>query len=149
MRFVLDLVYEAREYRPNFAASRKNRRLVEKRKRKGLNDWQKDELKKFGAHGNKVLGSLDRLKTRREDIRFDIQRSDLASDGRAMRSWLKELLGRMRAGTFELFPEQPFKGTLRRHHVVQPTRPDVTLEETVPTRDRKAGDFTNYLHEAL
>ena len=67
---VLDLVYEARDIDQHLGSQDKIDAWFEA-KTKGLNDWQKDELRKQWGTMQKVLSSLSRMERVVRDIVFD------------------------------------------------------------------------------
>lgn len=67
---VLDLVYEARDIDQHLGSQEKINAWFEA-KTKGLNDWQKDELKKQWGTMQQVLSSKSRMDRVVSDIVFD------------------------------------------------------------------------------
>lgn len=125
---VLDLVYEARDIDQQLRSVDKIDAWFEA-KTKGLNDWQKDELKKFWGTRQQVLGSLDRLKRVVEDITFDFSTKPRLSDGKGNAILVaKSIFEACRY--FELFQNTPFKGKCAVVTSYNPQTKDITLEET-------------------
>jgi type I restriction enzyme R subunit len=69
-KVVLDLVYEARDIDQRLGSEDKIDTWFEAKTR-GLNDWQKDELKKHWGTMQKVLSSRSRMERVVSDIIFD------------------------------------------------------------------------------
>src|SRR5213075_1585485 len=98
-------------------------------KTKGLNDWQKDELKKHWGTMQKVLSSKSRMDRVVSDIVFDFSvKPRLSSEcGNAIlvASSIYEA-----CKYFELFQKTPFKGRCALITSYNPHAGDVSLEET-------------------
>lgn len=125
---VLDLVYEARDIDQQLRSVEKIDAWFEA-KTKGLNDWQKDELKKYWGTRQQVLGSLDRLKRVVEDITFDFSVRPRLSDGRGNAILVAKSIYEA-CRYYELFQNTPFKGRCAVITSYNPMAGDVTLEET-------------------
>lgn len=140
---VLDLVYEARDIDQQLRSVEKIDAWFEA-KTKGLNDWQKDELKKYWGTRQQVLGSLDRLKRVVEDITFDFSVRPRLSDGRGNAILVaKSIFEACRY--FELFQNTPFKGRCAVITSYNPLARDVTLEETgANTETEKQSIYNTY-----
>ena len=78
---VLDLIYEARDIDQHLGSQSKIDAWFEA-KTKGLNDWQKDELKKQWGTMQKVLSSRSRMDRVVSDIVFDFSVKPRLSDNR-------------------------------------------------------------------
>jgi len=83
---VLDLVYEARDIDQRLGSMDKIDAWFEA-KTKGLNDWQKDELKTQWGTMQHVLSSKSRMDRVVSDIIFDFSVKPRLSSERAMPSW--------------------------------------------------------------
>lgn len=125
---VLDLVYEARDIDQKLGSQEKIDAWFEA-KTKGLNEWQKNELKKQWGTMQSVLSSRSRMEQVVEDIIFDFgTKPRLSSErGNAM----------LVAGSiyeackyFTLFQKTPFKGKCAIVTSYNPQAKDVTLEES-------------------
>ncbi len=125
---VLDLVYEARDIDQQLRSVGKIDAWFEA-KTKGLNDWQKDELKKYWGTRQQVLGSLDRSKRVVEDITFDFSVRPRLSDGRGNAILVAKSIYEA-CRYYELFQNTPFKGRCAVITSYNPLARDVTLEET-------------------
>jgi type I restriction enzyme R subunit len=124
---VLDLVYEARDIDQRLGSQDRIDQWFET-KTKGLNDWQKNELKRQWGTMQAVLSSRSRMERVVEDIVFDFgTKPRLSSErGNAM----------LVAGSiyeackyFALFQKTPFKGKCAVIISYNPQAKDVTLEE--------------------
>ncbi|HAI13435.1 MAG TPA: restriction endonuclease subunit R, partial [Phycisphaerales bacterium] len=78
---VLDLVYEARDIDQKLGSEEKIDAWFDA-KTKGLNDWQKDELKKKWGTMQNVLSSRSRMQKVVDDILFDFNVKPRLSSGR-------------------------------------------------------------------
>ena len=127
-KVVLDLVYEARDIDQRLGSEDKIDAWFEA-KTKGLNDWQKDELKKQWGTKQIVLSSRSRMERVVSDIVFDFSvRPRLASlRGNAIlvASSIYEA-----CKYFALFQGTPLKGRCAVVTSYNPLAKDVTLEET-------------------
>jgi type I restriction enzyme R subunit len=140
---VLDLVYEARDIDQQLRSIDKIDAWFEA-KTKGLNDWQKDELKKYWGTRQQVLGSLDRLKRVVEDITFDFSVRPRLSDGRGNAILVAKSIYEA-CRYFELFQNTPFKGRCAVITSYNPLARDITLEETgANTETEKQAIYNTY-----
>ena len=125
---VLDLIYEARDIDQTLGSEDKIDQWFEA-KTKGLNAWQKDELKKQWGTMQNVLSSRSRMDRVVSDIVFDFSvKPRLASErGNAIlvASSIFEA-----SKYFTLFQKTPFKGKCAVVTSYNPLARDVTLEET-------------------
>ncbi|HMB21835.1 MAG TPA: HsdR family type I site-specific deoxyribonuclease, partial [Anaerolineales bacterium] len=125
---VLDLVYEARDIDQRLGSKDKIDAWFDA-KTKGLNDWQKDELKKQWGTMQNVLSSKSRMERVVSDIVFDFSvKPRLSSEhGNAMlvASSIFEA-----CKYFALFQKTPFKGKCAIVTSYNPQTRDITLEET-------------------
>ena len=124
---VLDLVYEARDIDQRLGSEDKIDQWFEA-KTKGLNEWQKDELKKQWGTMQKVLSSRSRMERVVADIIFDFSvKPRLASErGNAIlvASSIYEA-----CKYFSLFQKTPFRGKCAVVTSYNPLAKDVTKEE--------------------
>ena len=125
---VLGLVYEARDIDQQLRSVDKIDAWFEAKTR-GLNDWQKDELKKYWGTRQQVLGSLDRLKRVVEDIVFDFSVKPRLSDGSGNAILVAKSIYEA-CRYYELLQGTPFKGRCAVVTSYNPMARDVTLEET-------------------
>lgn len=125
---VLDLVYEARDIDQTLGSPERIDQWFEAKTR-GLNDWQKDELKKHWGTLQKVLSSRSRMDRVVEDIIFDFgTKPRLSSEhGNAMlvASSIYEA-----CQYFRLFEKTHFKGKCAIVTSYDPKAGDVTLEDS-------------------
>ena len=127
-KVVLDLVYEARDIDQRLGSEDKIDAWFEA-KTKGLNDWQKDELKKQWGTKQMVLSSRSRMERVVRDIVFDFsvkpRLSGLRGNAILVASSIYEA-----CKYFSLFQDTPFKGQCAVVTSYNPQAGDVTLEET-------------------
>ena len=127
-KVVLDLVYEARDIDQRLGSENKIDAWFEA-KTKGLNDWQKDELKKQWGTKQMVLSSRSRMERVVRDIVFDFsvkpRLSGLRGNAILVASSIYEA-----CKYFSLFQDTPFKGQCAVVTSYNPLAGDVTLEET-------------------
>jgi type I restriction enzyme R subunit len=125
---ILDLVYEARDIDQRLGSQDKIDQWFAA-KTKGLNDWQKDELKKQWGTMQNVLSSRSRIDRVVSDIVFDFSvKPRLSSEhGNAIlvASSIYEA-----CKYFALFLKTPFKDKCAVVTSYNPLARDVTLEET-------------------
>ncbi|HBP86146.1 MAG TPA: restriction endonuclease subunit R [Nitrospiraceae bacterium] len=125
---VLDLVYEARDIDQRLGSVDKIDAWFEA-KTKGLNDWQKAELKqKWGTMQN-VLSSKSRMDRVISDIVFDFSVKPRLSSERGNAILVASSIYEA-CKYFSLFQKTPFKGKCAVVTSYNPLAKDVTLEET-------------------
>ncbi len=127
-KVILDLVYEARDIDQNLTSKDKIDAWFDAKTR-GLNDWQKDELKKKWGTMQKVLSSRSRMDRVVSDIIFDFSVKPRLSDntGNAMlvASSIYEA-----CKYYTLFQKTVFKGKCALVTSYNPLVRDITLEDT-------------------
>lgn len=125
---ILDLMYEARDIDQKLSSPEKIDTWFEA-KTKGLNDFQKSELKKKWGTMQKVLSARSRLEKVVSDIVLDFStKPRLSSDsGNAIL-----VAGSIYEATryFELFQSTPLKGKCALITSYNPTTKDITTEDT-------------------
>jgi type I restriction enzyme R subunit len=141
---VLDLLYEARDIDQRLGSEDKIDAWFEA-KTKGLNDWQKDELKKKWGTMQKVLSSRSRMEQVVKDIVFDfIVKPRLSGErGNAI----------LVAGSiyeacryYDLFQKSPLKGKCALITSYNPQTKDITLEDTGEnTETEKESIYETYM----
>jgi type I restriction enzyme R subunit len=125
---VLDLVYEARDIDQKLGAPERIDQWFEA-KTKGLNDWQKDELKKTWGTLQRVLSSRSRMERVVEDVVFDFSVKPRLSSERGNAILVaRSILDACRY--FSLFQKTPLKGRCAVVTSYNPQARDVSLEET-------------------
>lgn len=130
---VLDLVYEARDIDQKLGSSERIDQWFEA-KTKGLNDWQKDELKKTWGTLQRVLSSRSRMERVVEDVMFDFGVKPRLSSERGNAILVaRSILDACRY--FSLFQKTPLKGCCAVVTSYNPQARDVTLEETGANTD--------------
>jgi type I restriction enzyme R subunit len=125
---VLDLVYEARDIDQRLGSEDRIDAWFEA-KTKGLNDWQKDELKKQWGTMQTVLSSKSRVDRVVSDIVFDFSVQPRLSSERGNAILVASSIYEA-CKYFTLFQKTPFKGKCAVVTSYNPLARDVTLEET-------------------
>jgi type I restriction enzyme R subunit len=125
---VLDLVYEARDIDQRLGSEDKIDTWFEA-KTKGLNDWQKDELKNRWGTMQHVLSSKSRIDRIVSDVVFDFSVKPRLSSERGNAILVASSI-REACKYFALFQETPFKGRCAVVTSYDPQTKDITLEET-------------------
>ena len=125
---VLDLIYEARDIDQRLSSQTKVDQWFEA-KTKGLNDWQKDELKKKWGTMQNVLSSRSRMEKVVADVVFDFGVKPRLSNERGNAILVASSIYEA-CKYFELFQKTPFKNRCAIVTSYNPQAKDVTLEET-------------------
>ncbi|MDR5835641.1 type I restriction endonuclease subunit R [Caballeronia sp. LZ034LL] len=125
---VLDLVYEARDIDQTLGSQDKIDTWFEA-KTKGLNDWQKNELKNQWGTMQQVLSSRARMDRVVQDIIFDFGTKPRLSSERGNAMLVASSIYEA-CKYFALFQKTPFKGKCAIITSYNPLAKDVTLEET-------------------
>ena len=124
---VLDLVYEARDIDQRLGSEDKIDAWFEA-KTKGLNDWQKDELKNHWGTMQKVLSSRSRMERVVSDIIFDFSVKPRLSSERGNAILVASSIYEA-CKYFTVFQKTPFKGKCAVVTSYNPQAQDVTKEE--------------------
>lgn len=124
---VLDLVYEARDIDQRLGSEDKIDAWFEA-KTKGLNDWQKDELKKKWGTMQIVLSSKSRMERVVSDIIFDFSVKRRLSSERGNAILVTSSIYEA-CKYFALLQKTPFKGKCAVVTSYNPQTQDVTKEE--------------------
>ncbi len=125
---VLDLVYEARDIDQQLGSEDKIDAWFEAKTR-GLNDWQKDELKKQWGTMQKVLSSKSRMDRLVSDIVFDFNIKPRLSSERGNAILVASSIYEA-CKYFTLFQKTRFKDKCAVVTSYNPQAQDVTKEET-------------------
>jgi type I restriction enzyme R subunit len=125
---VLDLVYEARDIDQRLGSEEKIDAWFEAKTR-GLNDWQKDELKKQWGTMQKVLSSRSRMDRVVRDILFDFSVKPRLSSERGNAILVASSIYEA-CKYFTLFQQTPLRGKCAIVTSYNPLTRDVTEEET-------------------
>lgn len=125
---ILDLVYEARDIDQRLTSQEKVDAWFEAKTR-GLNDWQKDELKKQWGTLQKVLSSQSRMERVVNDIVFDFSTKPRLSSERGNAMLVASSIYEA-CRYFELFQRTPLKGRCAVVTSYNPQTRDITLEDT-------------------
>jgi type I restriction enzyme, R subunit len=146
---VLDLVYEARDIDQGLGSEDKIDAWFEA-KTKGLNDWQKDELKKHWGTMQKVLSSRSRMERVVSDIIFDFSVKPRLSSERGNAILVASSIYEAYK-YFTVFQKTPFKGKCAVVTSYNPQARDVTEEEiganTETDRQFIYNTYTNLLKD--
>ncbi len=127
-KVILDLIYEARDIDQRLGSEDKIDAWFEA-KTKGLNDWQKDALKKQWGTKQIVLSSKSRMDRVVNDIIFDFSVKPRLSSNRGNAILVASSIYEA-CKYFSLFQNTSFKGQCAVVTSYNPLARDVTLEET-------------------
>ena len=127
-KVVLDLIYEARDIDQRLGSEDKIDAWFEA-KTKGLNEWQKDELKKQWVTLQNVLSSKSRMDRVVADVVFDFSVKPRLSNARGNAILIASSIYEA-CKYLTLFQKTPFKGKCAVVTSYNPLARDVTLEET-------------------
>lgn len=125
---VLDLVYEARDI-DQWLVSNDRIDAWFDAKTRGLNDWQKDELKKKWGTMQNVLSSKARMDRVVSDVIFDFSTKRRLNDGTGNALLVASSIYEA-CKYYSLFQQTEFKGRCGIVTSYNPQAGDVTLEET-------------------
>jgi type I restriction enzyme R subunit len=125
---VLDLIYEARDIDQRLGSVAKIDAWFDA-KTKGLNDWQRDELKKQWGTMQTVLSSKGRMDRVVADVIFDFSVKPRLSSARGNAILVASSIYEA-CKYFTLFQKTVFKGRCAVVTSYNPQAKDVTLEET-------------------
>jgi len=142
---VLDLVYEARDISQELVSQERIDAWFDAKTR-GLNEWQKAELRKQWGTMQRVLSSRARMERVVSDIVFDFSVKPRLSDNRGTAILVASSIYDA-CKYFELFqkPETGFRGKCAVVTSYNPQTRDVTLEETgANTETEKQFIYTTY-----
>jgi type I restriction enzyme R subunit len=124
---VLDLIYEARDIDQRLSSQEKIDQWFDA-KTKGLNDWQKDELKKQWGTMQAVLSSRSRMERVVSDIVFDFSVKPRLSNERGNAILVASSIYEA-TKYFTVFQKTPLKGRCAIVTSYNPQAQDVTKEE--------------------
>lgn len=127
-KVVLDLVYEARDIDQRLGNQKKVDEFFESRT-KGLNDWQRNELKKHWGTMQTVLSSRSRMDKIVTDIDFDFSTKPRLSSERGNAMLVASSIYEA-CKYFDLFQKTPFKDKCAIVTSYNPLAKDVSREET-------------------
>jgi len=125
---VLDLVYEARDIDQTLGSTDKIDAWFEA-KTKGLNNWQKDELKKQWGTMQNVLSSRSRMERVISDIIFDFSVKPRLSNDRGNAILVASSIYEA-CKYYDLLQKTPFKNRCAIVTSYNPQAKDITKEET-------------------
>ncbi len=144
---ILDLVYEARDIDQRLGSTGKIDLWFEA-KTKGLNDWQKDELKKQWGTLQNVLSSKSRMDRVVSDIIFDFSTKRRLNDERGNAILIASSIYEA-CKYFALFQKTLFKNRCAVITSYNPLARDVTLEETGANTETDKQFIYNTYNELL
>lgn len=127
-KVVLDLLYEARDIDQELASQEAVDEWFEIKTR-GLNEWQKDELKKHWGTMQKVLSSKSRMDRVVQDIYIDFGRKDRLANGQGNAMLIASSIYEA-CKYYNLFQGTPLKGKCALVTSYSPYAGDITLEDT-------------------
>ncbi len=144
---ILDLVYEARDIDQRLSSQEKIDAWFEAKTR-GLNDWQKDGLKKQWGTMQNVLSSRSRMERVVSDIVFDFSTKARLSSERGNAILVASSIYDA-CKYFALFQKTPFKGRCAVVTSYNPQTQDVTKEEIGANTDTDKQFIYNTYSELL
>ncbi len=125
---ILDLIYEARDIDQQLASQERIDAWFEAKTR-GLNDWQRDELKKRWGTMQKVLSSRSRMDRVVSDVVFDFNVKPRLSSERGNAMLVASSIYEA-CKYFGLFQRTEFRGKCGIVTSYNPQAKDITLEDT-------------------
>ncbi len=144
---VLDLIYEARDIDQALGSEEKIDAWFDT-KTKGLNDWQKDELKKHWGTMQKVLSSKSRMGRVVSDVLFDFNVKPRLSSERGNAMFVARSIYEA-CKYFSLFQATPLKGKCAIVTSYNPQAKDISKEETGANDDTEKEFIYNTYTELL
>ncbi len=144
---VLDLIYEARDIDQRLGAEDKIDAWFEA-KTKGLNDWQKDELKKQWGTMQKVLSSKSRMDRVVSDIVFDFCVKPRLNNNRGNAILVASSIYEA-CKYFSLFQKTMFKSRCAVVTSYNPQTKDITTEDTGAETETDKEFIYNIYNELL
>jgi type I restriction enzyme, R subunit len=144
---VLDLIYEARDIDQRLGAEDRIDAWFEAKTR-GLNDWQKDELKKKWGTMQNVLSSRSRMDRVVSDIIFDFSVKPRLNNNRGTAMLIASSIYEA-CKYFTLFQRTEFKGRCAVVTSYNPNASDVTLEDTGANTETDKEFIYNTYNELL
>jgi len=144
---ILDLVYEARDIDQELGSKDKIDAWFDA-KTNGLNDWQKDELKKQWGTMQKVLSSRSRMERLVSDIVFDFSTKPRLSAERGNAMLVASSIYDA-CKYFTLFQKTPFRDKCAVITSYNPQARNITLEETGANTETDKQFIYNTYNELL
>lgn len=144
---ILDLIYEARDIDQRLGSQAKIEAWFEA-KTKGLNDWQKDELKKKWGTMQSVLSSRSRMERAVSDIVFDFSVKPRLSSERGNAILVASSIYEA-CRYYGLFQKTPLKGRCALVTSYNPHAQDVTKEDTGANSETDKQVIYNTYNELL
>jgi type I restriction enzyme, R subunit len=144
---VLDLIYEARDIDQRLGSEDRIDAWFEAKTR-GLNDWQKDELKKKWGTMQSVLSSRSRMDRVVSDIIFDFSVKPRLNNNRGTAMLIASSIYEA-CKYFTLFQRTEFKGRCAVVTSYNPNASDVALEDTGANTETDKEFIYNTYNELL
>ena len=144
---VLDLVYEARDVDQELGSQDKIDAWFDAKTR-GLNDWQKDELRKQWGTMQRVLSSRSRMERIVNDIVFDFSTKPRLSSERGTAMLVARTIFEA-SKYYALFQKTVFKGHCAVITSYNPQAADITLEDTGAANETDKQFIYNLYQEML
>lgn len=144
---ILDLVYEARDIDQKLSSEKKVEQWFEAKTR-GLNDFQKSELKKKWGTMQSVLSSRSRMEKIVSDIVFDFSVKPLLSSDRGNAILVANSIYEA-CQYYKLFQKTEFKGRSAIITSYNPYHGDVTTEDTGANTETEKESIYNLYEEVL
>ena len=145
-KVILDLIYEARDIDQQLTSQKKIDEWFEA-KTKGLNDFQKSEIKKKWGTMQKVLSSLSRMEKVVNDIIFDFNTKPRLNSERGNAILVASSIYEA-CRYYELFQKTELKGKCAIVTSYNPATGDITTEDTGANTDTEK-QFMYNLYEDL
>ncbi len=144
---ILDLLYEARDIDQHLGSEERIDAWFEAKTR-GLNDWQKDELRKEWGTMQRVLSSRSRMEQVVNDIVFDFSTKRRLSEGSGNAMLVASSIYEA-TKYFTLFQRTPFRGKCALITSYNPHTGDITLEDSGANSDSDKEFIYNTYNELL
>ena len=146
-KVILDLIYEARDIDQKLTSDKKIDEWF-KAKTKGLNDFQRSELKKKWGTMQKVLSSRSRMEKIVADIILDFNVKDRLNSNKGNALLVASTMYEA-AEYYKLFQHTEFKGKSAIVTSYNPYSGDVTTEDTGANTETKKETLFNLYEEIL
>lgn len=146
-KVILDLIYEARDIDQKLSSERRVEEWFEAKTR-GLNDFQKSELKKRWGTMQKVLSSRSRMDRIVMDIVYDFGTKRILNSGGGNAMLVASSIYEA-SRFFDLFQKTEFKGKCALITSYNPHHGDVTTEDTGANTETEKESLYNLYQDIL